>query len=83
MGHNTNSISYNCKIEKMRVICKLKEMLKYKRRKTKAKHSFGLQKARVHVEEKKGEQGRARREGRRRRRRGRSRYGILYFGFFV
>ena len=82
MGHNTNFISYNFKIEKMRVICKLKEMLKYKWRKTKAKNSFGLQKARVHVGEKEREP-RGGREGRRRKRRRRSRYGILYFGFFV
>ena len=81
MGHNTNFISYNCKIEKMRVICKLKEMLKYKRRKTKAKNSFGLQKARVHVGENEREP-REGREGRRRKTRRRSRYGILYFGFF-
>ena len=37
MGHNTNFISYNCKIEKMRVIFKLKEILKYNNRKIKAK----------------------------------------------
>ena len=37
MGHNTNFISYNWKIEKMRVIFKLKEILKYNNRKIKAK----------------------------------------------